>query len=71
MCARSVLEHATIDMLLDCGATPAGTIDRAVVASLHSKGLVWLDVPIAGTDYVALTSLEVCCFLSISSRESG
>ncbi len=45
-------------MLLDCGATAAGTLDRAVVLSLHAKGLVWLDVPVAGDDCVALTSLE-------------
>lgn len=56
----STLEHATIDMLLDCGATgaPASSIDRSIVASLYTKGLVWLDVPIAGADCVTLTSLE-------------
>ncbi len=45
-------------MLLDRGATPAGTMDKAVVLSLHAKGLIWFDVPITGDDCVTLTSLE-------------
>ena len=54
----SKLEHATVDMLLDCGPTQAGKIDRAVVSSLHARGLVWLDIPVAASDVLGVTSLE-------------
>jgi hypothetical protein len=54
----SKLEHATVDMLLDCRAMPAGRIDRAVVSSLHTKGLAWLDIPVTSTDVLGVTSLE-------------
>jgi hypothetical protein len=52
------LEVATIDMLLDSGATVAGKIDRAVVASLHQKGLIWIEIPVASEDVLVVTSLE-------------
>lgn len=54
----SKLEHATVDMLLDCGPVQAGKIDRSVVSSLHMKGLIWIEVPVASTDVLSVTSLE-------------
>ncbi len=54
----SKLEHATVDMLLDCGPIQAGKIDRAVVSSLHTRGLVWIEVPVASSDVLCVTSLE-------------
>lgn len=51
-------EHATIDLLLDRGPQQASFLDRGIVSSLHGKGFIWLDVPIAGDDHVSLASLE-------------
>jgi hypothetical protein len=54
----SKLEHATIDMLLDCGPVQAGKIDRSIVSSLHTRGLIWIEVPVKSSDVLCVTSLE-------------
>ncbi len=52
------LEHATVDMLLDCGPTQAGKIDRSVVSTLHTRGLIWLEIPVSASDVLGVASLE-------------
>lgn len=45
-------ERAVIDDLIDFGSQFAGSIDFGVVHSLFRKGLIFLDVPISGENYL-------------------
>uniref|UniRef100_A0A6A7FY91 Protein FAM91A1-like n=2 Tax=Hirondellea gigas TaxID=1518452 RepID=A0A6A7FY91_9CRUS len=51
-------EKVLIDLLIDRGPQLAGDIDRAAILSLYSKGLIYLDVPLKGTDRVTVPPLE-------------
>lgn len=51
----SKMEHAAIDMLIEIGPCKAGQMDKTVVHSLHTKGLIYLDVPIIDDDYIIST----------------
>lgn len=51
-------ERAVIDDLIDFGSQSAGTIDVNVVYSLYRKGLVYLDVPISGEDFISIPPLK-------------
>lgn len=51
-------ERAVIDDLIDFGSQSAGTIDINVVYSLYRKGLVYVDVPISGEDFISIPPLK-------------
>lgn len=51
-------ERAVIDDLIDFGSQSAGTIDLNVVKSLYRKGLIYLDVPISGEDFISIPPLK-------------
>ncbi|CAG9800332.1 unnamed protein product [Chironomus riparius] len=51
-------ERAVIDDLIDFGSQTAGTIDYNVVHSLYRKGLIYLDVPISGEDFISIPPLK-------------
>jgi len=48
-------ERKLIDNVIDSGAQRAGTLEFDCVHSLYRKGLIYLDVPVDGDDYVSLT----------------
>jgi hypothetical protein len=54
----SELEHATIDLLIDRGPRQTGELDKEIVQSLHSKGLIYLQVPIGDEDQISVPPLE-------------
>ncbi|KAK0426397.1 hypothetical protein QR680_009687 [Steinernema hermaphroditum] len=56
--ALSRIEKDIIDMLLDEGPQICGTLDSAVIQSLHQKGLVYFEVPVYDDDYVYVTTLD-------------
>jgi hypothetical protein len=49
-------ERKLIDYVIDHGGQPAGSLDYDCVHSLYRKGLVYLDVPVDGDDYVSTHS---------------
>jgi hypothetical protein len=51
-------ERAVIDDLIDFGSQSAGTIDLNVVHGLYRKGLIYLDVPISGEDFISIPPLK-------------
>jgi len=51
-------EHAIIDLLIDNGPKQAGELDKKSVKSLHTKGLIYLDVPISNDDHISVPPLE-------------
>ncbi|KAF2343446.1 FAM91 N-terminal domain, partial [Trinorchestia longiramus] len=51
-------EKVIIDLLIDNGPQKAGDIDKTCVISLYSKGLIYVDVPISGSDRVSVPPLE-------------
>src|SRR3954465_3583415 len=51
-------ERTMIDLLIARGPKSAGELDRDVLQLLHSRGLVYFDVPIEPTDLIAIPPLE-------------
>lgn len=51
-------ERSVIDDLIDFGSQFAGNVDYDVVNSLYRKGLIYLDVPISGEDYISIPPLK-------------
>lgn len=51
-------ERAVIDDLIDFGSQSAGNIEFNVINSLYRKGLIYLDVPISGEDYISIPPLK-------------
>ncbi|KAG5678046.1 hypothetical protein PVAND_007752 [Polypedilum vanderplanki] len=51
-------ERSVIDDLIDFGSQTAGTIEYNVVHSLYRKGLIYLDVPISGEDFISIPPLK-------------
>jgi hypothetical protein len=51
-------ERSLIDDLIDFGSQSAGTVDFNVVHSLYRKGLIYLDVPISGEDFISIPPLK-------------
>lgn len=51
-------ERAVIDDLIDFGSQLAGNVEIDVVNSLYRKGLIYLDVPISGEDYISIPPLK-------------
>lgn len=51
-------ERAVIDDLIDFGSQFAGNVDFNVVHSLYRKGLIYLDVPISGEDFISIPPLK-------------
>ncbi|KAJ7375069.1 hypothetical protein OS493_001801 [Desmophyllum pertusum] len=56
MCSNA--EHQAIDSVIDKGPVTAGIMDLKVVQGLYTKGLVFIDVPIADDDYIVVPPLE-------------
>ncbi|XP_046858487.1 protein FAM91A1-like [Xenia sp. Carnegie-2017] len=58
--ACSQEEHLAIDELIDRDGKPcyAGEMNRSIVLSLYTKGLVYLDVPINDNDCIVVPPLE-------------
>lgn len=56
MCSNA--EHQAIDSIIDKGATRAGMMDLKVAQGLYTKGLIYIDVPIADDDYIVVPPLE-------------
>ncbi|RMX37295.1 hypothetical protein pdam_00008922 [Pocillopora damicornis] len=56
MCSNA--EHQAIDSIIDKGATQAGMMDLKVAQGLYTKGLIYIDVPIADDDYIVVPPLE-------------
>uniref|UniRef100_A0AC35TQK2 BTB domain-containing protein n=1 Tax=Rhabditophanes sp. KR3021 TaxID=114890 RepID=A0AC35TQK2_9BILA len=54
----SKAEKDVIDLLIDNGTQLAGTLDKAVVQTIHQKGMVYLNVPIQNDDYHYVSPLE-------------
>lgn len=51
-------EISVIDNLIDFGSLTAGKLDHDVLQSLYRKGLIYLDVPISGTDKISIPPLR-------------
>lgn len=51
-------EIKVIDDLIDLGPQTAGKLDHSVLQSLYRKGLIYLDVPISGTDKISIPPLR-------------
>uniref|UniRef100_A0A6M2DPN4 Protein FAM91A1 n=1 Tax=Xenopsylla cheopis TaxID=163159 RepID=A0A6M2DPN4_XENCH len=51
-------EKDLIDKLIDHGSQTLGELDHKIVSSLYKRGLVYLDVPITGADYVSVPPLQ-------------
>lgn len=51
-------EKEIIDDLIDKGPLTAGNLDYELVQSLYRKGLIYLDVPISGTDKISIPPLR-------------
>lgn len=51
-------EISVIDDLIDFGSLTAGTLDHEVLQSLYRKGLIYLDVPISGSDQICIPPLR-------------
>ncbi|XP_078360710.1 protein FAM91A1-like [Oculina patagonica] len=56
MCSNA--EHQAIDSVIDKGPVRAGVMDLKVVQGLYTKGLIYIDVPIADDDYIVVPPLE-------------
>lgn len=56
MCSNA--EHQAIDSIIDKGPVQAGMMDLKVVQGLYTKGLIYIDVPIADDDYIVVPPLE-------------
>ncbi|XP_068680843.1 protein FAM91A1-like [Montipora foliosa] len=56
MCSN--VEHQAIDKVIDKGPLQAGVLDFKVVQGLYTKGLIYIDVPIADDDYIVVPPLE-------------
>lgn len=54
----SARERAVIDDLIDFGSQFAGNVEHDVVHSLYRKGLIYLDVPISGEDFISIPPLK-------------
>lgn len=54
----SVAERAVIDDLIDFGSQAAGNVEHSVAHSLYRKGLIYLDVPISGEDFISIPPLK-------------
>ncbi|XP_055319685.1 protein FAM91A1 [Sitodiplosis mosellana] len=51
-------EISVIDDLIDFGSLTAGKLDHEVLQSLYRKGLIYLDVPISGSDQICIPPLR-------------
>ena len=58
-------EHSAIDSLIARGGRLAGEMDRDVVQSLHQRGLIYVDVPVASDDLISGTFFFLSSFLSV------
>lgn len=56
MCSNA--EHQAIDTVIDKGPLQAGAMDLKVVQGLYTKGLIYIDVPIADDDFIVVPPLE-------------
>lgn len=56
MCSNA--EHQAIDSIIDKGPIEAGAMDLKVVQGLYTKGLIYINVPIADGDYIVVPPLE-------------
>lgn len=52
------MERAVIDDLIDFGSQTVGSVDFNIVHSLYKKGLIYLDVPISGEDFISIRTLK-------------
>lgn len=54
----SAAEISIIDDLIDFGSLTAGKLNLDVLQSLYRKGLIYVDVPISGTDKISIPPLR-------------
>jgi hypothetical protein len=45
-------------LLIDTGPKQAGELDKKATKSLHTKGLIYIEVPIASDDRISVPPLE-------------
>ncbi|EDV23394.1 uncharacterized protein TRIADDRAFT_57976 [Trichoplax adhaerens] len=54
----STKEHKAIDYIIDNNGAMAGLIDLSIVESLYTRGLIYVNVPIADSDKISVPPLE-------------